>query len=205
MGHWVNKMTRSILGVLTLALALWASAPIGVAAAPIVSLQASAADVRPGDTLLIDVVATDFDDLYAFQFSLIFDPAHFQASALSEGDFLQSAGATFFIPGEIDNATGAVSFTANTLIGPGPGANGGGLLARFQFDATAVGSGGFDLADLLFLDSSLVDVFPSVTPVDIEVTTSNVPEPSSLLLMIAALAVLGALKADAGRLVPRVA
>ena len=65
------------------------------------------------------------------------------------------AGNTFFIPGTIDNVGGTATFTADTLLGPGPGAAGNGTLATFSFEAVAAESSAVGLSNIVLLDSNL--------------------------------------------------
>ena len=99
-------------------------------AAPVVSLSPNPASVILGTAFTLDVSVTGVSDLYAFQFDLGFDPSVLAATGISEGAFLGTGGATFFIPGGIDNGAGSISSTANTLLTAIGGVSGGGVLAR---------------------------------------------------------------------------
>jgi len=145
--------------------------------------------VVPGSSLQLDVTAADFPDLYAYQFDITFDPAAFAVTSVTEGSFLPAVGATFFDPGQSDNAAGTVTFVLDTLIGPGSGASGSGSLAQLTFTAlpTFSGSAYFSVSNLTALDSALNTLDVSVQGV----TVSAVPEPSALLLSLAGLGVVG--------------
>ena len=149
--------------------------PSAVAATIEVSPRSAAVDV--GGTVTLEILVTDVTDLFSFQFDLAFDPAVLQANGITEGGFLPSGGATFFIPGTIDNTAGLISFTADTLIGAIPGVSGDGTLAAVEFQALTVGSSAISLTNHLLLDSSLGVI--GATPLNGSV--SAVPEPTAIL------------------------
>lgn len=152
--------------------------------------------VQSGSNFALAVSATNAADLYAYQFDLQFDPLLFQATGVSQGSFLATAGTTFFDGGVIDNLSGTISFALESLIGPGPGASGQGLLLQVDFTAIAPSGslGSFALANASAVDSSLADINLSL-----QGTTVAVPEPASALLALAALGMLGLRQRQAAR------
>ncbi|MEF7615357.1 tripartite tricarboxylate transporter substrate-binding protein [Aquincola sp. MAHUQ-54] len=156
------------------------------AAAEAASLQLSAFDAGAG-VVGIHVGADDVADLFAWQFSLRFDPALLSAASVSEGTFLAAAGHTFFDAGVIDNTAGTVSFVLASLLGPQPGASGTGPLATVLFNAIGNGTAVLSLADVLVLDSNL-----DAIAVGTDTITLAVPEPGGLWLFAAGLAGLAA-------------
>ena len=110
------------------------------------------------------------------------------ADSSTEGPFLPSGGATFFIPGTIDNTGGTVAFTADTLLTAISGVTGDGTLASFSFEAIGDGTSDLTLSNVQLLDSNLnpIDVDLSGGSVDVG-ETSTAPEPSSFLLSAAAI------------------
>lgn len=172
-------------------LCAWALACLAVpAAATTLSITAAPASVKVGDTFVLDVVVTDANDLYGFQFDIAFAAPVLQAREVVEGDFLAAGGAaTSFFPGFIDDAAGTVSFAANTLLGPGGGASGEGVLARLSFQAIAPGQGSLLLGNVVLLDSTLAELAaPTLVGGSINVTA--VPEPASAALLGSGLALL---------------
>ncbi len=160
--------------------------------APLVSLAPSSTTASIGDVFSINVTTNDIVDLYAFQFSVTFDPTILSAMAVHEGGFLSQAGTTFFVPGAIDNAIGRVDFVANTLLGPISGVSGTGSLALLTFSAVGVGLSQLNFSDLLFLDSLLGDIAIDVAfgQVSVEGQSGSVDEPGQVsLLAIALLAI----------------
>jgi general secretion pathway protein D len=152
--------------------------------APVLSLNGPSTPVTVGSVFNIAVNISGVSDLTAFQFDVGFDPTFAKATLVNEGPFLGSAGATFFVPGSIDNAAGLISFTADALAGLGPGASGSGVLANLRFAALREGSGDFSLLSPLLYDSipNPIDVTISNTAVRAEAGTAPVPEPSTVLL-----------------------
>lgn len=169
-------------------------------AAPTVAITGPSS-VVPGGTIQLDVTASGFTDLYAYQFDVAFNPTLFAATGATEGPFLATAGSTFFDGGAIDNAAGILSFVLGSLIGPGGGANGAGELAHLSFDAGALGSssGSFTLVNFIALGSAL-------NPIDVVLQgfAVSVPEPSALALLLMAIGagvVVGTASRRAGRAV----
>ena len=159
---------------------------LSVSAAPILSIEPPSQGVRPGQSFSLDVHITGVTDLYAFQFDLAFNPAVLSAVSITEGAFLPGGGATFFIPGAIDNAGGTITFTADSLLGPPPGASGSGIFATIDFQALALGTSPVTLANVILLDSSLAEITPSTVDGSVTVTTA-MPEPSTSLLLATSL------------------
>jgi hypothetical protein len=178
-------------------LCAWALACLAApAAATTLSISAAPASVKVGDTFVLDVVVTDANDLYGFQFDIFFAAPVLQAREVVEGGFLAGGGgaATSFFPGFIDDTAGTVSFAANTLLGPGLGASGGGVLARLSLQAIAPGQGSLLLGNVVLLDSTLSELAaPMLFGGSVNVTA--VPEPASAALFGCGLAML----ATAGR------
>ncbi len=155
-------------------------------AVPIVSITPSSVVVPPGQNFSLDISVTDAVDLYAFQFDLSFDPTILSAGSITEGPFLPAGGATFFIPGTIDNATGAITFTADTLQTAIVGVNGNGTLATVDFQALGVGTSLVALSNVILLDSALGDITASTADgsVTVRQPVTGVPEPSTWLLLV---------------------
>ena len=176
----------SMLRVLNLCAAAFVGALLvvtSVSAAPVVAITGPST-ITPGQPLLLNVSATGFTDLYAYQFDVIFNPAVFKATGVSEGSFLSTVGSTFFDGGVADNTTGMISFIFDTLIGPGPGASGSGDLAHLAFDVKGalLSVGSFQIVNFTALDSS----FNTINAL-LQGTSVTVPEPSALALVLGAL------------------
>jgi len=145
------------------------------------SFATDPAAVQVDETFTLDVLVAEATDLYAFQFDIAFDPAILKANAVLEGGFLSAGGrATFFMPGAIDNIAGTVSFTANTLVGPGPAVTGGGLVVHLSFQALAPGQSSLSFGNVVLLDSAFTEL--AKTSMDGAITVSSVPEPASVAL-----------------------
>lgn len=176
LGKW-----RVVIIAMALGLALHASV---ASALPILSIDPPSTVVGLGKTFSLDVAIRDVTDLFFFQFDLAFDPAILAATSISEGPFLPNGGATFFIPGTIDNAAGSINSTGDSLLGLTPGVTGSGTLASVRFDALAFGTSPLTLTNILLLDSA-----GSPIAFDTEAgAVSVVPEPATLILLGSGLA-----------------
>ena len=90
---------------------------------PTLSINPASSTVSAGNNVTLDVNISNITDLYAFQFDLSFDPGTVSAVSITEGSFLTGGGATFFLPGTIDNVGGTIASTADSLVGAIPGVN----------------------------------------------------------------------------------
>lgn len=137
-----------------------------------------------GNTFVVNVNISEVVDLYAFQFDLGFDPALLAATTVTEGSFLSTGGSTSFLPGSIDNSTGLISFTSNSLTGVVPGINGNGTLAQIGFTALNPGITDLLLSGTQLFDSNHAPIdFSSIDGNVVVQDSASVPEPSSLLLI----------------------
>ncbi|NUZ04645.1 cohesin domain-containing protein [Piscinibacter koreensis] len=164
------RIATRAAGACALALALWSPAQ----AAPVVEMST----VNSTGRVDLTVRARDLVDLYAYQFTLNFDPTLVNAQSGSEGSFLPSGGTTFFNPGDIDNAAGSISFVFGSLLGLIDGVNGSGDLATFSFNVARSGRASFSLSDVLLLDST-----GGIISADVRDLVAAVPEPASLGLV----------------------
>ena len=165
---------------LCIALVLGMASMQAAIAGPVVSIDATPNPAILGATVDLAVSVTDIADLYAYQFTLSFDPALLQAMGGTEGAFLGSGGSTFFDGGTIDNNLGTISFAFDSLLGNVAGVSGSGNLGHFSFNVIGVGASVLGLSDVLFLDSNFGDLAPQVQGMTLQ--TSAVPEPSALWL-----------------------
>lgn len=181
------KLLHKILAVGTLLTAIQAGPG---QAAPLVHLQAVPTSPAVGGSFKVDVIGKDFLDLYAFNFTLSYNPTLIRAVSVNEGSLLPSAGSTFFIPGFIDDMAGGVVFTGDALLGAIVGASGSGSLATVRFEAITEGISNLSLSDLLFLDSSFNDIAIATEDLQVAIRGSSehsVPEPMSPGLLLAGL------------------
>lgn len=133
--------------------------------------ESSTTTAMSGSSLSINLVGEELADIYAYQFSISYNPEILKAVDIKEGSFLSKNGSTFFIPGTIDNTAGVISFTGNTLIGEIPGVNDKGVLAIFGFEAISPGMSSLALSDVLLLNSSFNDVAVTTSDGVIEVSS----------------------------------
>lgn len=132
-------------------------------------------DATVGQTFGVLIDITDIPDVYAFQFTLNFDPTLLALDSITEGPLFADTNNSFPLSGD---APGTVSFY-DTLLSP-PGVNGPGNLAVVNFTAISAGTSPLDLSNVLLSDSNLDTI--SVTPVSgrADVVTA---EPASIGLL----------------------
>jgi hypothetical protein len=172
------------------ALFLAAISSLPILADPVLSVvPASGSNVNVGTTISYDINISNVTDLFAFQFDLTFNPTIVSAVSIAEGSFLSSGGATFPVPGVIDNIGGTITTNADTLIGPS-GVSGSGTLAILTLQGVAAGSSNISLANAILLDSTASPISNvSLQSGSITVNgTVATPEPGSLLLLFVGMA-----------------
>lgn len=170
---WKQALAVAALGAL-------AAAASAQTADPVLSLVATPDPGVVGSPVTVEVAITGVADLYAYQFSLDFDPTVLQATMVTEGALLPAGGTTFFVAGNIDNTLGSISFTAGSLIGALPGVSGNGVLANIGFNVMQAGMSPLVFSDVLLLDSNLLDL--AVQAQNGTLVTTAVPEPGTWLL-----------------------
>jgi len=154
----------------------------------VASVQPPTTSTTIGNTVALNVDISNLADLFSYQFDVDFNPSVLSAIGVAEGSFLPSGGSTFFIPGTIDNVGGTVAFNADTLLGPGPGVNGSGVLLTVDFTTIGSGVSSVDLANLIFLDSTGAPINVSTSGGTVDVGSAvTTPEPATMLLFITSL------------------
>jgi hypothetical protein len=180
------------------ALLMAAAALQPAAAVPVVSIAATPDPAVTGTPLALTVKIAGAVDLYTYQFSLAFNPAVLQATSVTEGSFLATGGVTFFGAGSINNGTGLISFTFDSLTGLVPGVSGNGNLVVLNFNVINPGTSALNFSDVLFLNSLGADVLPTVQNRSLQAVAA-VPEPSHAALLLAGLLGLAAVSRSRSR------
>jgi general secretion pathway protein D len=160
----------------------------GLASAQVVSVVPSPSPAIVGSTMSLDVLIAGVADLYAYQFNLAFNPSVLQAIGFAEGAFLPSAGTTIFDPGALNNTLGTLTLSYGTLVGPGPGASGSGVLTAYNFNVVGPGVSALTLSNVILLNSNLDTISAQISSGSV----TAVPEPSTYAMFALGLAGLAA-------------
>ena len=155
--------------------------------AGLITLSTDASEVAVGDTVEVTLSATGMDMFDVFDLDVLFDTSLFSYNLFSLNSDLP--GGFLF---ENQTPTGlAISFF--DLL-PYPG--GDFTLARFELTALSSGISNFNLTIDEFSLSDPFDIFAPATPLNVtavsqaQVQVSQVPEPSSVALLLSALALI---------------
>ncbi len=172
---------------LFLALAL-VCAPAAQAAA-VLTITPTPVNVFTGQSFQVGVQLSGLPDIVAFQFDVLF-PEFLTLDGVTESGFFAANGVTFS-PGT--TGTGTVTGIFDALIGPGPIPDPD-TLVLLDFTANTEGAGVISLANILLLDSDFNEAElsePGAAGVSVTLAPiADVPEPSSTLLLAAALGAL---------------
>jgi hypothetical protein len=151
--------------------------------ATVISIQPPVSNPTVGSFFDVIVDITGVNDLYAFQFDIAFNPAVISAVSVAEGSFLPGGGGSFFIPGTIDNTTGAITYTADSLISPSTGVSGDGTLADISFQALTGGTSLIELSNIFLLDPNFGYIPFELIGGTVSPVSSSIPEPTTMLLL----------------------
>ncbi len=174
MGKKLTKFASAALFSLGLMASAWADpAQVSITATPNPALT--------GSTLDVDVMISGVADLYAFQFSLSFDPSLLQSTGVSEGSFLAGGGATYGSNGDVDNSAGTISLMGYVLQGPVSGVTGDGVLMHLSFNAVGLGTATLGFSDPVFWNTAFNDIDVNLQPGNVVITA--VPEPDALWML----------------------
>ncbi len=166
----MNKMSRfaiSLLVVSFLSAGGITGALVMVNASPDTTIAISPASqsVGVGDTFTVDVYVDPDQPIRGVQCSLTFNSSLLQAEQVTEGDIF-SGYTTFFIGGNIHNASGEIRGIANMIFGDGNTSTEG-TFATITFEAIAAGTAtiAFNMSDdntvIVTGDSQTVEPAPS--------------------------------------------
>ena len=110
------------------------------------------------ETFQINISVSEVTDLAGWDFKLYYQNSILNATNVTEGLFLQTAGGTFFFVKELTdnyNETTGRIWAACVLTGQGSGATGNGTLATITFKAKLNGNTTFHLAETELIDSQM--------------------------------------------------
>jgi hypothetical protein len=166
-------------------------------------LSAGSAMVNVGDMVTIPISIAGATGLTSFQFDLAFSPSivmvlsfsdtgtDFETAALSQGGSLTG------ITGFIDNTSGLLSGVADSMSGiSGSGLTGSGVLADIVFEALSPGIPPLTLSNAFLTDGG-VPLSSANGDFLLQNGEISVPEPSTVLVLMLALGVIGLLRRPA--------
>jgi Cohesin domain len=192
MTPWGSMIIRRSVASVVFVCAMFAAS---ASAGPILSINPATTTVSVGDSFTLNIDIAGVDDLFSYNFDLLFDPEILRFDGIAEGEFLKSGtfpGTEFFSLGE--ETPGLVSFITNSIYGD-EGVTGSGTLAIATFFALMPGETLISFPtefpnQLLFSDSSDSPIGVTADEGLVQVNASTVPdEPSAMILLVAALAV----------------
>jgi hypothetical protein len=173
-----------------------ARSPVQAQTVASISLQPSAADLAPDETVTLDIMVDDnIQSLYGAQFQLTFDSATLQVvdanpdanqgaaagpvavGPLLSAELLETAGADFVVgQNRADNARGTIDFTIAQL-NPAAPVDRGGVLASVTFQAVSGGHSDLSLANVLLSNRKGELIPASVSGGGIDVALPEAAEP----------------------------
>jgi hypothetical protein len=165
---------------------------------PILSINPATTTVDVGQTVTLNIDIENADDLYAYNFDLLFDAGILQFLSITEGPFLDAGafllGTTAdFLPGDGVSNLGTVSFTGGNVVGDFAGVSGNGTLAIATFLAIMDGMTFITFPDQLFVNSSFELAFGDSIKGTVNVNAvASVPEEPSMMILLAAVVALAA-------------
>jgi hypothetical protein len=123
-----------------------------VSEAVIVSVEVPQTVVK-GLPFSADIRVEDVIDLAGFQLDVVFDPQALETIDVEEGEFLKTAGSTFWLGPDINNSAGTINSITAARTGSG-GANGTGIIATITFVPLRTGETVIRPRNVRLLDSS---------------------------------------------------
>jgi hypothetical protein len=155
------------------------------------TLTFSAPTVTNGSSVSVDVIASEFPDLYGYQMSISFDQTLLHFTSMVEGNYFGT------VPTDFDNADdsttpGIIEFIYGGAYGQ-TGVSNTGTLFTLNFDTLAAGTSFLNFSDMIFINSqsdalgdipfTAVNGALTILPVVVTPPTGDVPEPASALLL----------------------
>lgn len=117
-------------------------------------------DVLINNSFSVEVNISTLSQVYAVDFTLVFDPNVIEVVGVVEGNFLKKDGASTYPIINIKKTEGKIDF-ANTRFGTISGVTGDGTLAKIDFKAVKAGKSGIEFVKFIAVDPSLNEIFIS--------------------------------------------
>lgn len=151
------------------------------AGAAVLTFQSTAAASGGTD---VAVLISGVADLYAYDFTVDYDPTLLSLTGMTPGAFL-GAGADQDVAGYDVEHAGQIFYAFGSLSGPVAGVSGSGTLMSFHFDTLATGVSALTFSNVDLVDSVGGLITSSFVNGALTVTAAAaaVPEPTSALLL----------------------
>lgn len=115
---------------------------------------------KAGQSLTLEVKVSDVNDLYGYQFDIVFPASLLEVTKIESKHFLGAEADTFFLAGKIDNNKGRVTGIAESRKGAETGKNGSGTLLAFTIDIKQTSPGDITLEDVKLVKSNVTTIVP---------------------------------------------
>jgi hypothetical protein len=137
---------------------------------------------RADNTVTVEIVVENINDLYGVEYLLTFDPAALkvvdaaseqEGTQIKNGNFL-SAEQGFIVANRVDSDQGTISF-AMTLLNPAPSASGNGTLGQITFETLTGSATTINIQDIKLVAASL-----QLIPANVSGLTLNNGQPGAV-------------------------
>ena len=116
-------------------------------------------DARKGTEFTIDINGSTTENIYGYQFDIVFDSSVLEAVEVTHGDFLVPDGSTLWTDTKINNSAGTVEIAASR-VDTEIGIDGEGNMVEVKFLAKEAGESNIDFEDIKVSDEDINPIIP---------------------------------------------